>query len=190
MLVCFSFFCEVGGEFVGELVGEDGEDHLCALQQRIVLIDGFDEQRHQGRNPAVAVDDIGVPAQFPDGFDDAFCVEDRPRIVVWVEHTLCIVVLGFPLEEVLAVDEINLHADILQGGDLDDQRVVGVLDDDVLARQPDNLVEHVLMVVYAAEFRHECADFVLSLLYSLRQKAADVGDVPFGKIGIYLWCDE
>ena len=163
----FKFFCKIGGELVGELVWHDGEDDLCALQKRIIFIDSLYKERHQGGNPAVAVDDVGIPAQLPDGLDDTFGIEDRPRVVVGVERPFGIVVLGFPFEEVLAVDEVNLHADILKGGDLDDQRVVSVLNDDVLTGKPDDLVQHVLVVVHAAEFRHERANFVLSLLYSL-----------------------
>ena len=186
----FQFFGEVGREFVREFIWENGEDDLCALQQRIVLVDGLHEQRHEGGNPAVAMDDVGVPAELPDGLDDALRVENRAGVVVGIEVAIRVVILGLSFEEVLTIDEINLHSDVLQGGHFDDQRVVGVLDDDVLPGEPDDLVQHVLVVVHTAEFRHERADFVLSLLNSLGEKTADVGDISLRKIGVYLGCDE
>ena len=109
----FQLLGEVGRELVGELVGQDGEDDLSALQQGIVFIDGFHEQRHEGGDPAVAVDDVGVPSQLADGLDDSFGVEDGAGVVIGIEHAIGVVVLGLPFEEVLAVDEVNLHSDVL-----------------------------------------------------------------------------
>ena len=96
----FELFGEIGRELVGEFVRHNGEDDLRALQQGVVLIDGFDKERHQGGNPAVTVDDVGIPSQLPDGLDDTFGIKDRPRVVVCIENTFSIVILGLPFEEV------------------------------------------------------------------------------------------
>ena len=79
----------------------------------------------------------------------------------------------FTLEEIVVVDEIDLHASRLDGCYLDDQRVISVVDDQIHSREADNLMQLVASLVDVAEFRHKRSDLATSFLNALRQVSAD-----------------
>ena len=58
----------------------------------------------------MAMNDVRVPAQFLDGFQDAACKEDGAFIVVLVFYAGLVCNLKTVLEEILIVYEINLYA--------------------------------------------------------------------------------
>ena len=60
--------------------------------------------------------------------------------------------------------------------DLDHQRAVHVIDDDIHSREADDLVELVGPFIDAAVARHEGTDFLFILLYPLRQIASYPGN--------------
>ena len=65
-----------------------------------------------------------------------------------------------------------------------------VADDDVHARQADDLVQLVLALVDAAVLGHEGADFLLALLDALRELPAEVADGALREVGDHLGIDE
>ena len=73
----------------------------------------------------------------------------------------------------VVIDEINLHASLLDRRYLDDQGMIGIVDDQVHAREPDHLVKLVASFVDQAKSRHEGADLVSGVLNALWQLASD-----------------
>ena len=127
-------------EQIREPVVIDRIDEARALEQRTVLVVGFDEDGDKGAYEAVAVDDVRLPTQFLHCLNHAFGKEDHTLVIVAEEVSLRIVENLFPFEIVLAVNEIDLHTDNLQRGHLDDEGAVYIINDDVLPRQSDYLV--------------------------------------------------
>ena len=72
---------------------------------------------------------------------------------------------------------------LLQGSDLDDQGVVGIIDDDVHAREPDHLVQLVAALGYHAVFGHEGTLLDAMLFDALGEQAANLRQAPFGNVG-------
>ena len=56
------------------------------------------------------MDDIGGPAQFDDGFQNAFVEKNHALMVVGKEFAFVIADAVFAVKKVLVVQEINLHA--------------------------------------------------------------------------------
>ena len=110
-------------EVLGESIVINGIDDLRLVEERVVadIHGALDVDRHQGRNPAMAVDDVGRPIEFLHRLDDASGEEDATAVVVLAEGTVFVIHQVFLLgEEVVVVDEINLHPRLLDGGHLDD----------------------------------------------------------------------
>ena len=110
--------------------------------------------------PSVEVYEVGDPSEFLSGFECAsgeeygsFVVVGEEFVGVWVGDG------AFTAEEVVVVDEVDLHACGLYACDLDEEWVVGVVDNDVEAGETDDFVELVASLVDAAESGHESADF-------------------------------
>ena len=76
------------------------------------------------------------------------------------------------LEEVFIVDEIYLHAGCLNGRYLNDQRVIGIINDEIHTRKPDYFVQLVAAFINATELGHESPNFTTAFLYALRQVSA------------------
>ena len=72
---------------------------------------------------------------------------------------------------------------LLQGRHLNNQRVVGIIDDDVHARQPDHLVKLVATLGNHSILGHESALFNSLFLNTLRQYSSDLGQTALG----YVW---
>src|SRR5690606_39086776 len=95
-------------ELMAERVIVDGEDRLGILEQRIVLISGFQIQRDEAGDPVVAVNDIRGPSEFPYRFNNALAEEDRPLVVVLIELVFLVVEYRLAVEIVLVIDKIYL----------------------------------------------------------------------------------
>ena len=93
-------------------------------------------------------------------------------------------------EEVVVVDEINLHPRLLDGGHLDNERVVGVVDDEVHAREANHLMELVPPLVDDAVAGHENPDFLPAFLCGLGQITTDEAHWRFRQIGCDFLMDE
>lgn len=116
----------------------------------------------------MAVDDVRRPAQFLDGFQNSPTEEDHTVFVVFEEFFLGIVEDGFALEEVLVVNEVDLHPGTLDGGYLDDERVIVLVDDQVHSGKTDDLVELVSAFVDQSESGHKRPNLTSFLLDALR----------------------
>ena len=129
------------------------------------------------------------PAQFLDRLQHAAGEKDGPFVVVGEFRTFAVGQHGLAREIVVVVDEIDLHARRGDRGDLDDELVVVVVDDEVHARKTYYLVELVPAFVDTAVARHEGTDFVPTLLHRLRESAAKSGSLRLWKIGCNLLTD-
>ena len=66
----------VGGHAV------DGEDRLDVPEEGIVLVDGLEIGRDESALPVVAVDDLRLPLEALERFQDAAAKENKPFVVV------------------------------------------------------------------------------------------------------------
>ena len=118
----------------------------------------------------MAVDDVGRPALFFHRLDDAAVEEHDAVVVVFAEFAVIIVRCVFLLrEEVVIVDKVDLHSGFLDGSHPNDEGVVGLVDDEVHARQPDHFMKLVATFVNVAIARHEDPDFLSFFLSGLGQ---------------------
>ena len=105
---------------------------------------------------------------FADGFNHATVEEDGAIVVVLAELAVLVEYHVFLFgEEVIVIDEVDLHSGFLDRGDLDDQGVVGVVDDEVHSRQADHFVKLVAPFVDDTVSRHENPDFLALFLNGL-----------------------
>ncbi len=128
----------------------------------------FHVKRSESCYPADAVHDVGAPAELADGLDSASDEENGAFVVYFgpvYGFMLCRVVA---VEKVIVVDKIYLQACGLQCGHFNDERVVGVVNDNVHARETNHFVQLVASLVDGSVFRHECAHFGALFLKALR----------------------
>ncbi len=150
----------------------DGEDGADIPVERIVLVDRPDICGNEARGPVVAMDDVGLPPESLEDFENAAAEEDKPLVVVRVILLRVRVnVQSRPSEQVRVVEEIRLHLDLV----VDDERRLDAgqvgfrthRDLDVL--QADHLMELRSPFVDASVTGHHHADLVLVLLDGLRE---------------------
>ena len=180
-------------EVLLEAVVIDGVNNFRLVEERVVAdIHGtLDVDWHQSRNPAMAVDDVGRPIEFLHRFDDATGKEDTAIVVVVAKHAFFVIHQVLLLrEEIVVVDEINLHPRLLDGGHFDNQRVVRIIDDEVHAREANHLVELVAAFVDDTVTRHEDSDFLTAFLCGLRKIATNEAHRRFRQIGCDFLMDE
>ena len=98
------------------------------------MIGSLDIERHNGTHPSLTVDNIGHPAQLLHSFQNATGEKDGAFTVVGIVIAH-FVFLHLPSREiVIIVDEVHLYTSLLDGSNLDDERVVGVVDDKIHSR--------------------------------------------------------
>ena len=137
------------------------------------------------------MDDVRRPVEFLHRFDDATGEEDATAVVVLAKHALLVIHQVFFLrEEIVVVDEINLHSRFLDGGHLDNERVVGVVDDEVHTRKANHLMELVPPLVDDAVAGHENPDFLSAFLCGLGQITTDEAHRGFRQIGCDFLMDK
>ena len=141
-------------------------------------------------DPALAVDDVGFPAELLDGLKHAPCEEDRPFVVVLEFFAFSVPVDEFAMEVVFVVDEVDLHPGGRDGRDFDDQRAVGVVDDEVHPRQADDFVQLIPSFVDRSIPGHERPDFLAALLNPLGKESSRYSYVCFRHIGEDLGAHE
>lgn len=178
----------IWGDLGGIIVERD--DDLAVLERRVVLHESLHVDRDHHSEPAVEVDNIWSPAQFASRLEDAACEEDSAFVVI-VEEGVSLRVGDSSLacEEVIVVDEVDLHSSGGDASDLDDEGVVGIVDDDIKARESDNLVEHVASFVDVAEAWHKSTDVATSLDDSLRELARQASYRAVREVGFNLLRD-
>ena len=160
---------EVITQILVELLREERGDHLGVSKRGLVVIGRLHIEWNDRTHPALAMDDVGHPTQFLHRLQHATCEEDSAFTIVSIVFALLIFLHQALAEVVVVVDEIHLHLCRLYRGDLDDQRVVGVIDDQIHARQAYHFVQLSTALIDDAPFGHERADLVAALLNGLRQ---------------------
>ena len=86
-------------------------------------------------------------------------------------------------------NEVDLYACGGDRGDLDDERVIVVVDDDVDTRQTDHLVKLVAPLIDQAVAWHEDTYVISRILYMLWEVTSDMCEVTLREVGIYLLRD-
>ena len=167
-----------------------GEHDLAFRENRVVLVGFFEIEGKEMGYPALAVYDVRSPAQLLYRLQNAAGKENGPLVIVGKELSVLVTVELLSLEVILVVDEVHLRPCLGNGGNLDNQRTVGIVDYEVHAGEPDDLVKLVLALVDAAVAWHESTDFLVFLLCSLREIAAYGSYFTLGKIGIHLRANE
>jgi hypothetical protein len=137
------------------------------------------------------VDHVGHPAEFADGLDDAAGVELAALDVVGKFLTVGVGVEEAAREVVVVVNEVDLHTCCLNGSHLDDERMVRVIDDQIHARETDDLMQLVATFVDHTESGHEGTNLVTGFLYALGKLASDLSRAAsVGHVGDNLSVDE
>ena len=85
------FFVEAATQGAFETVVIDRIDDFRLVEQRVVFVGALDQDGHQGREPAVAMDDVGRPVLLANRFDDAAVEEDGAVVVVFAELAVVVV---------------------------------------------------------------------------------------------------
>ena len=116
----------------------------------------------------MAVDDVGTPTQFLHRFQYAAGIEDGTGIIVFILFTIFVCYLQAVLKVVIVVDEVYLHTCRLDRGNLDDERVIGIVNDEVHAGESYHLMQLVSAFVDISPFGHKRSDFSAFFLNSLR----------------------
>ena len=136
------------------------------------------------------MDDVGHPAQLLDSLQHAAGKEYGTLTVVGI------VVAGLVLghltlgEVVIVVDEVHLNACLDDGRNLDDKRVVCVVDDKIHARKTYHLVQLTAALVDISPFRHEGTYLVTILLNGLRNGFTHQRKGAVRNVGNYLLVNE
>lgn len=154
-----------------EFLVEYGINYLGMAEYRFVFVQGLQVDGNQTGHPALAMDDIRRPAELLYGLKHTLAEEDGTLIVVFEERTVVVVVDGFAVEVIFVVKEVHLHLGLRDGSDLDNQRVIVVVDRNIDTRKPDHFVQAVPAFIDHTEPGHQNADFMVLLLDGLRQKA-------------------
>ena len=118
------------------------------------------------------MDDIGHPTQLLYRFKHATGKEDGTFAVVGILLTVLILCHETLHEIVVVVDEIDLETSLRYGCDLDDQRMVCVVDNEIHSRETDYLMQLSTSLVDIAPLGHKCPYFVACFLHFVWQVAA------------------
>ena len=129
----------------------------------------------------MTVDNVGGPPQLLHRLHHATHKEDAALVVIGA-HGLFGHPVGTTLKIVVVVDKIDLHTSRLNRSYLDDKGVIGVVDDQVHTRQPNDLVQLITTLVNRPVLRHKRTNLVPSILNTLRQMATYMGNLRFRQI--------
>ena len=101
------------------------------------------------------MDDVWSPAELLYCLKHASCKEDGSFAIILEKLSVFVVINAFTVEIVLIINEIHLHPCCRNGSNLDHERSVHIVDDDIHSRKADHLVKLVLSFVDAAVSWHE-----------------------------------
>ena len=136
---------------------------------RILIEDLSNKDWSESGHPSVTMHDVRLPAEFLHRLQYSFTEEQAPFIIVLMEVPLLVSEDGLPLEEFLIVDEVDLHPDLRNGGYLDDQWVVIIIDDQIHPGQADDFMKLVPSLVDTSKPWHEHPDLVFLFMHILRK---------------------
>src|SRR3712207_9110372 len=123
----------------------------------------------------MTVDDVGAPAQFFHRFQHASGIEYSATVVVVIFHTVFIYYLQSVLKVVVIIYEIYLHAGRLDRSHFDDERMIGVIDNQIHARQTNHLMELIPAFIDISPFGHKSSDFTAFFLNCLWKVSTYIG---------------
>ena len=127
----------------------------------------FDVEGCESCNPAGTMYDVGAPAELAYGLDSS-PDEENSAFIVNVGPVDGFVLGGVvAVEKIVIVDEVYLQTGGLKCCNLNDEGVVGVINDDVHARQTNHFMELIAALVYSTVFGHESAHFGAFFLKTL-----------------------
>lgn len=130
------------------------------------------------------MDDVGRPVEFFHRFNHAAREKHTTEVVVLAENAVVVADLVlFLRKKIVVIDEVNLHPRLLNRCHLYDERVVGIVDDEVHSREADDLMQLVAALVDGAIAGHENTDFLAVFLRGLGQVSANEAHLRFRQIG-------
>lgn len=173
--VGLEFAFHVGAKVAREAVVGEREDGLCAGEESVLFVDAAEVERDHAGEPTREMDQMRLPCQFTHCLEGASTEEEHTLVVVGTEFAV-IVVEAFVFGEILLiVNEVDLHTSRWDRAHLDDELVVGIVDNKIHSRKANHLMELVFAFVDIAETRHENTYFAASFLDEGRQIATHVG---------------
>ena len=136
------------------------------------------------------MDHVRSPSEFLYGLKYSSCKEDSSFPVVLEVISRFVAIYALAVEIIFIVNEIHLHSRCRNRRNLDYERSVYFIDDDIHTRQTDNFVKLVLSFVDATIAWHEGTDLLLPLLNALRKVSADVCYIRFREVRCDFRIDE
>ena len=88
----------------------------------------------------MTVDNVRCPSQFFYRFQHPFCKENHAHVVVREHGIVLVVEHRLAVEKLLVINKINLKSDLRNAGHLDNQGVVGIINNQIHSAQTDHFV--------------------------------------------------
>ena len=165
-----------------------GIDSAAVSEAGLFCIDGLDEHGDETAYPSLAMDYLGNPTQFLDGFQHAVGIEAGTLGIggIFVSVlVVCHLVVG---EEFIVINEVNLNAGTGYACHLDDERMVCVINYQVHSAEADNFVQLVASFIDDTPFGHKGSYLATAFLGQLREFASPCRQRCFGYIGNHFLC--
>ena len=182
-VLTLEFLIQLGLELTGDALVINGLNDLGNGEHGGRRQGYLEVKGHQTGEPAIAMNDIGGPAEFFHCFNHSAGKENGALVVVGriLSSFICKGILA--LEEILIINKIDLHASGLDRSHFNYQRMVGIVDYQVHTRKADNFVQLIAALVDATETRHERSNFLTFFLDTLGKVPADEAHMAFLQVG-------
>ena len=157
----------------------DREERLHVPKERVGMEERLDVGRDQSCLPIVAVDDVGLPAETPERFENAATKENESFVIILVILLRRWVLIDpVPAEIVRIVQKVDLDffLQIADEGRLDVSDLGGWTDGNGNVLEPDDIVQLEPALADKAIPRHHDADLVTEFLDGFGERAGDVGE--------------
>jgi hypothetical protein len=128
------------------------------------------------------VNDVRWPSELLDRFQCSLAEEYGSQCVIIIPLILFVLKHVFPLEHVLIVQKVNLKAGVGQGGDLDLQGIVVVVDGYIDAGEADYFMKPMPALIDDTETGHDASHFVAVLIGLNGQSVGDLRE--FGELQV------
>ena len=136
------------------------------------------------------MNNIGYPTEFFYCLHHPSHKEYATLVIVVKIFSLIIDKDIFPLEIVVVIDKIDLHTSRLYRCHLDNQRVIGIVDNQVHSRKTNYLVQLITPLIDITVLGHKSAYLSPFFLNTLRQVPTYRGNFRIGKIRGHLLRNE
>jgi len=115
------------------------------------------------------MDDIRCPTQFLNCFQNTLREEDHAHVVIGEHVHVLVVEKRLAMKKLLIINEVHLKSDLRNAGHLDDQGVIGIVDNQIHSAQTDHFVQLMATLVDFTIPGHEDAGFFSAFVDGLRK---------------------